>query len=249
MRKKTKIAIVLDRSGSMKKVRAETIKGYNEQIQSIREEASNLDSGETTVSLIIFDSTVMPNYFERSINFLTDIRSEDYDPDKGWTRMYDAVGYTIERLLKETSSDDPDTAYLVVIISDGQENPGPGAQTKYNAKSLAELIKKVQATKRWTFTYLGANQDLGQVQDTLGFEASNMAKWSNRGGAASVLAMRENTKSVQKYMKARQQGQTQVTNLFSDKNQIADFGSEKDRTAEIVSDIRNMIDNSKGKKK
>lgn len=256
MRKKTKIAIILDRSGSMKGIREQTIKGYNDQIQSLREEASNPDSGETTVSLIIFEGEVMPSYFERSINFLTDMKAEDYNPDKGWTAMNDAVGYTIERLLKETDSEDPDTAYLVVIISDGQENKSK----KWTSAALAELIQKVQATKRWTFTYLGANQDLSKVQDTLGLEHSNMARWSSsRGGSA--YAMAENSKMTKKYMKARQAGATQVTNLYSDKDEIADFTVQPDTTfkfgsnqgksrtneEKIISDVRHMIDKAKDK--
>ena len=67
---------------------------------------------------------------------------------------------TLDRLSKE---EDTGASYLVIIMSDGEEN----SSIKVSSKELAEKIQKFQATGRWTFTYIGSNQDLSKIQQVL----------------------------------------------------------------------------------
>ena len=120
-RKRTYVAIVLDRSGSMLKVKSETVKGYNEQVKTLLEEASIPDRGETFASLVTFNGQVTEDFFNAPVEILREMHESQYEPS-GWTAMYDAVGYTIEKLCKETDITDEFNSYLIVVISDGEEN-------------------------------------------------------------------------------------------------------------------------------
>src|SRR6266702_1708626 len=87
------VAIVLDRSGSMSNVLDATINGFNSQVDAINHEATP----ETYVSLVTFGSEVTPVYFNRRNGHINKLNHYTYKPT-GWTALYDAVGYTINRL-------------------------------------------------------------------------------------------------------------------------------------------------------
>lgn len=192
-RGRTYVVIVLDRSGSMMAVKEQTVKGYNEQVSVLLEESSKPDRGETFASLVTFNGQVKEDFFNAPIEILREMHPSQYEPS-GWTAMYDAVGYTIDRLCKETDITDEFNSYLVVVISDGEEN-----QSRFwTAQKLADKIKEVQNTNRWTFTYIGANQDLSQVRETLQLKAGNTLSYDStaRGTAA---AFSSNARQMKKW--------------------------------------------------
>lgn len=164
------IAIVLDNSGSMESVRDVTISGFNEQVQTIRK---NSKEKETFVSFICFNDRVKEIYFNQEVSSLKEINKDVYVPD-GSTAMYDAVGYTINRLVATTDQREEDR-YLIIIVSDGEEN----ASKDFSAEALAKKISALQNTKKWTFTYMGANQDLSQISKTLKIPKGNLMSYDS----------------------------------------------------------------------
>ena len=210
---KTQIAIVLDRSGSMESCRKETIDAFNEQVKTIRQNSKK--GMDTRVSLFTFATVAdEPKFFNEPVTSLEELTMEDYKPN-GYTAMYDGVGKAITMLsdLKE----DKDTAYLVVIISDGQENHS----REFNAYKIAERIKSLEATKHWTFTYLGANQDLSQVSKLMNIPMGNMMCFAStpvgvRAAQGQVLC------STASYMNARSVGATNVDNFYVNNDKTAD---------------------------
>lgn len=165
--KDVKVFIILDESGSMLRYRNETITGFNEQLEIIRENTKLVKS--TTVSLVTFNQDVVFHCFNAPVGKVKKLTSETYVPF-GWTAMYDAVGMCLERVIGGVP-DDEDNAYLVIIISDGEEN----SSKFFTAQNVAGRIQELQATGKWTFTYLGANQDLSKVQQELKIPLGNMA--------------------------------------------------------------------------
>jgi hypothetical protein len=87
--------------------------------------------------------------------------------------MLDAVGQTIDRLEREGSQID-EASVLVCTISDGQEN----SSTDYTYESVAERIQRLSASERWTFSYLGSNQDLSVVSDSLSISMANTSSYA-----------------------------------------------------------------------
>jgi len=169
--KKTYVAIVLDKSSSMGSIRNETISSFNEQVSSIRNSAKESD---TFVTLSLFSDEVTISKFAEPLNELKEITTGDYIPS-GMTAMYDAIGMTVERMKKEIDDiNDPNTAILFVVITDGQEN----ASKTWSGLDISALVKALTATKRWTFSILGANIDLAALSEKIGIAKSNMAKFS-----------------------------------------------------------------------
>lgn len=200
---KTYIAFVLDKSGSMSNIRDVAIKGFNDQLNSIAREANP----NTYVSLVTFSTQVTPIFFNRKVNQVEHLTYESYQPN-GWTALYDAVGYTISRL-ENQGEYDSNTAFLVVIISDGYEN----RSVDYTAHTIANLIKRKQDSHRWTFAYVGANQDLSKVAQLLHIPMGNFINYTSTPNGTSEAFMNISS-STSNYLKSRKLGIT-ATETFS----------------------------------
>lgn len=199
---KTYIAFVLDKSGSMNSIRDVAIRGFNDQLNNIAREANP----NTFVSLVTFSTHVTPIFFNRKVQDVKHLTYENYQPS-GWTALYDAIGYTIIRL-ENQSEYDANTAFLVVIVSDGYEN----RSTDYTASSIASLIKRKQDSHRWTFAYVGANQDLSKVAQTLHIPFGNFIQY-NSTPIGTANAFSSVSSSTSNYLKSRKMGITATENF------------------------------------
>jgi Mg-chelatase subunit ChlD len=165
------VAIVLDRSGSMSSIRNEVIGAFNEQIKTIGKEAEEVD---TDVSFFTFSTKADdPVFLNQPVEKMELLTEKGYVPD-GMTAMLDGVGKAVSHLEQVKDANDPGTAFLVIVVSDGQENNSK----EYNWISLAAKIKPLQETKRWTFSYVGANQDLGKVSDSINIGSKNVMSFT-----------------------------------------------------------------------
>jgi uncharacterized protein YegL len=183
-RKTNFLVMVLDRSGSMNPIRDEAIGAFNDQIRQVMEstEGQNID---VLVSLVTFSGSVdEPEHWCVPLHNVSNLVQSDFVPG-GMTAMYDAVGFTINKLNEHPLINDPDSSVLIVTISDGYEN----SSRNFTSESLATMVKEMQDSGRWTFAYEGANQDLAEVQASTGFNiGSTMSFDANvQGMAASTL--------------------------------------------------------------
>lgn len=206
-RLKTHIAIVLDRSGSMSSIWNETMSGFNNQVRTIRDSAKDQD---VKVSLITFSDSTRFEFFNESVENLKELTSHSGIYPSGNTAMYDAVGETIERLNKLEDAGNPNQSFLVIVMSDGEEN-----QSRiFNSRTLAPLIDAVTKTKRWTFTYMGANQDLSKVSENLHIPYQNtMAFVASAQGVTRGYT--QTNAATASYMTSRNMGMTQMDSFFS----------------------------------
>jgi uncharacterized protein YegL len=207
-RPKTHVAVVLDRSGSMKSIAAQALQNYNEQIQQMKENAKDQD---IFCSLVTFNGNVFEHLWDQPADTLEEADAESYQPDGG-TAMRDAVGYTVKKLL-DTTTPDENTAYLIVVISDGYENQSQ----HYSAADLRSLVNHCQGTKKWTFTYMGCSESyLNQVAQETGIPISNMAAWSNRTEESSSFAFGEARNRNSRYYGSRAKGIVAADSYYSD---------------------------------
>ncbi len=207
--KHTFITFIIDYSGSMDSIRAETIEHVNEQIEEIQAKSKDQI---VHISLITFNENVSCQFFNESLGKLKPLTLRTYRPS-GSTAMLDAVGYAITRMdaeIAELEKDDQ-AAALIVIVSDGIEN----ASKTWTRQTLARLIRRKQDTKRWTFTYLGANQDLAIIEE-MGIPKGNVSAFvADADGMKVATAM--SVQSTRSYLSARDIGETQVKNYYSPK--------------------------------
>ena len=191
---KTKVAIVIDRSGSMWSTRDQVVEGYNEHVQQLKENAKDQD---IEVSLVTFNGNVYEQFWNEPAEKLQEATIESFVPG-GATAFVDAMGYVIDKYLSEEP--DPDCAYLIVAISDGKEN----ASQQYTPPMITELVEGCHASGCWTITYMGCSEsDLKQVQEMTGISASNMAKWDNKKVGTARGGMRKGKEKMGRYMAAR----------------------------------------------
>ena len=141
---KTYIHIILDQSGSMQTIKKETISHFNEQIQEIK--LKNKKNMDTLVSLTVFNENVTDKFLNKPIKKLAEINDKTYNPN-GMTALFDAIGFSIQKLNSLPDIKDENTAVLVVILTDGWEN----ASTTHSQKEIAAQIRELEATKQWTF--------------------------------------------------------------------------------------------------
>ena len=208
-KKKTYIAVVLDSSGSMQKIKKEVIQGFNEHAATIRAGSGNqLDS---KVCLMTFASYVNPPVLWCvDAKQLKDLTEESYKPD-GMTAMLDCVGVTIDKLEEQEDIEDEQTAVLVLVVSDGQENNS----RKETYPSIAERVQRLTKTGRWTFVYLGSNQDLAKIQQELNIPKGNTQTFV-ADSAGYKQAFTQTNRSLSNYMSARAQGVTCSSSFYSD---------------------------------
>lgn len=203
---KTYVFVVLDKSGSMESVKSETISHFNEQLQTVSKSTSKKMS--SYVSLITFNEDVEEVFFKADAKTVYSLDVDSYKPN-GMTAMLDAVGYAIDKAESIDDIDDENTSCLVVILSDGLEN----ASKKYSYGDIAEKIQSKQNTDRWTFTYIGANQDLGKISKQLNIPKGNTLKFDSTSVGVENMSSKQN-KYLGSYFTARSYGTTSTRGFY-----------------------------------
>lgn len=197
----THVAFVLDRSGSMANIRKETVSVINEQLAKIK-----ADGLADNVTLVTFSTEVDGPLLIDASTVLTE---NDYNPS-GWTALYDAIGSTVMGMQKLEQSD-PDTSFLVIIITDGAEN----MSKKFSKARTAELIKELQDSKKWTFVYLGTKQDLFSIENDLNIPFGNVEIFARNTAEEIRYTSHILSANTTSYIDERKLGSTHSTNFFN----------------------------------
>lgn len=147
----SRIAIVLDRSGSMEIIRKATIDGFNEFIRGQR-----VVTDECRVKLVQFDHEI-ETVWDKPLYSVPELTIETYVP-RGNTALYDAMGRTIQTtgdVLAAMSERERPAHVIVMVLTDGQEN----ASQKFSQSQVAQMVRHQREQYQWEFIFLGANQD------------------------------------------------------------------------------------------
>lgn len=177
----TEIVFIIDSSGSMSTIKKDTIGGFNEFIG----EQKKLE-GKANASLIFFNSSYLPAYYNKPLNEVEDLNENTFRPS-GSTALLDSIGRTLNELMTKEGSEIAPDKYLVVIITDGEEN----SSKEYSNDAIRKIIEDLRSKGNWEFVYLGANQDSFSVAGAMGISVSN---------SMDFTADSENTKILYKKM-------------------------------------------------
>lgn len=158
--------IILDASGSMESIYDQALSGVNETIQTIRISQKNHPELAQYLTLASFNSgkdylNVM--YSVTPIDDVKEITKEDYVAC-GCTALFDAMGEMISELKRKIQ---PEDRVLVTTITDGYEN----SSIHWSGPQIKSLVEELRHTG-WTFTYIGANQDVEAVAGSMGIRNS-----------------------------------------------------------------------------
>lgn len=148
----TEIVFILDRSGSMGGLEADTIGGYNSLIEKQKKE-----EGEAYISTVLFDDKVEILHDRVSLDAVKPMTDKEYYV-RGCTALLDAVGDAIHHIgnvHKYARDEDRPEKTLFIITTDGQEN----SSRKYSYERVQHMVKRQQERFGWEFLFLGANID------------------------------------------------------------------------------------------
>jgi len=149
----TDVTLIVDRSGSMSRIRKDAEGGINSFLES-----QKAVPGELLVTLVQFD-----NKYEVVCQAIPVAKVPVYElQPRGATALLDAVGRCIDdtgvRLSAMPESERPGLV-TIVIVTDGQEN----SSRQYTSRRVAEMIEHQQSAYQWKFVFLSS--DLDAIED------------------------------------------------------------------------------------
>ena len=198
------IALVVDRSGSMSSIMKDVVKVFNEQLQTIKQNAKK-DDQETFVSFYTFHSSVdKPLYFQRQAQAVKPLKGIKLG---GTTALFDAVGTAMNDLGRVKGAKDAHVSFLVIALTDGEEN----ASRKFRDK-LPKMITDAQKTGRWSLAFLTPKSGV-RVLKRFKIPAGNIQDWAATAKGAKEAGERMR-RGIDNFFVARRGGQQAVTGFF-----------------------------------
>jgi hypothetical protein len=202
--KKTFLFKILDRSGSMASIEANMRDLFNENLKTDIE--GSKIAGETYMTVILFDDKIETLIDNAKVNELEGTLDKSQYFARGSTALYDAIGTAINMAKKLDNGGD--TGFLFEIYSDGGEN----CSTEFNdGKALTALIQSVKDTGRYTFQFLGCEDNCIKEAQNLGFSTFYYSK--SAAGVNNLSGTIATSKAA--YYGARSTGTTSVDRLIN----------------------------------
>ena len=166
----TELVFILDRSGSMFGLEADTIGGFNSMIAKQRREA-----GEALVSTVLFNGTTTVLHDRVPLTRIEPMTERQYQVG-GCTALLDAIGGAIHHIgnvHKYAREEDRPEHTLFVITTDGLEN----ASHSYSADQVRRMIRRQRENYGWEFIFLGANIDAVETAAHIGIDRSRAVNY------------------------------------------------------------------------
>lgn len=189
----SEIAFVLDRSGSMGSCREAAIEGFNSFLLE-----QQRTEGLAKLTLVLFDDEYLVPIDALPVAEVLPLNNDSYVP-RGSTALLDAIGRTIDDLgakLAALPERDRPGQVIVAILTDGLEN----SSQHCTWQQVARAIKRQTEQYRWTFLFLGSNQDAIATAGQMNIAGSNAGTYaadatglhaSSRSLARKVRGMRQ----------------------------------------------------------
>ena len=129
----TEIVFILDRSGSMAGLEADTIGGFNAMVEKQKKEP-----GEALLSAVLFDNESQVIYDRADIRKVEPMTDRQYQV-RGCTALLDAIGGAVHHIAnvhKYAREEDRPGKTVFVITTDGMEN----ASRRYTYAQVQKMV-------------------------------------------------------------------------------------------------------------
>lgn len=159
----TELVFILDRSGSMNGLEADTIGGFNAMIEKQKQ-----TEGEALVSVLLFNQANTVLYDRVDVQHVPPMTRADY-VTSGCTALIDALGDAIRHIgnvHKYAREEDRPEKTVFMITTDGMEN----ASHRYTVDEIRAKIERQKQRYGWEFLFLGANIDAVETARRYGIE-------------------------------------------------------------------------------
>lgn len=190
----TELVFILDRSGSMAGLEADTIGGFNAMLEKQRRQ-----DGEALVSTVLFDGVTEVLHDRVPLDRVPLLTDKTYTV-RGCTALLDAVGgaiHHIGNIHKYARREDVPEKTIFVITTDGMEN----ASRRYSYEKVKQMIARQQKKYGWEFLFLGANIDAAREAGRMGIAPTHAVTYTN--DSAGVRANYESVTYAVSAMRAQ----------------------------------------------
>ena len=178
----TELVFIIDRSGSMAGMEADTIGGFNAMI-----EKQKALSGKVYVSTVLFDNDCRVLHDRADIQDVQPMTREQYFVG-GCTALMDAMGGAIHHIgnvHKYARKEDVPEKTLFIITTDGMEN----ASCRYRAEEIRSKVRHQEEKYGWEFLFVAANIDAVQTAANIGIREERAANYcQTHKGTRAVYA-------------------------------------------------------------
>lgn len=180
----TEMVFILDGSGSMAGLEADTIGGFNSMLRRQKRE-----KGRALVSTVIFSNESRVIHDRVPLDRIRSMTEREYFVF-GCTALLDAIGGAIHHIgnvHKYAREEDRPERTIFAITTDGMEN----ASRFYTADRVRAMIQRQKERYGWEFLFLGANIDAVETAAHFGIGADRSVTFHNdaRGQALNYEAM------------------------------------------------------------
>lgn len=198
----TEVVFILDRSGSMSGLEADTIGGFNSLIEKQKKE-----EGEAFISTVLFDDRTEVLYDRVPVRKVEPMNDSQYYV-RGCTALLDAIGSSIHHIAnvhKYAREEDRPEKTLFIITTDGMEN----ASRMYSYGEVKKLVEEQKEKNGWEFLFLGANMDAISVAGRFGISADRAVNYEcdREGTALNYRVLSENVSAVRRARSRREREQ------------------------------------------
>ena len=171
-KKSMEVVFILDRSGSMGGLEADTIGGFNATLKK-----QKADPEGVLWSTVLFDDKHEVIHDRVPVAKVPELTENEYYV-RGCTALLDAIGRAIHHIRnvhKYARPEDVPEKTLFVITTDGMEN----ASREYTYEKVKQMIEKETEKYGWEFIFLGANMDAVSVAGRMGIRRERAATFIN----------------------------------------------------------------------
>jgi len=158
------VVCVVDRSGSMSSMGTEVKNGFN----AFLAEQQKLP-GNCMATIVKFDNKVEIVHHGVQLSDIPPATDRTFEP-RGMTALYDGIGDAIQMVKEKilTLVSKP-SRVMVMVLTDGEEN----SSRRHSHAEVMKTIRDCESKLKWTFTFIGANQDAIATGTKIGFSAQN----------------------------------------------------------------------------
>lgn len=156
----TEMVFILDKSGSMAGMEADTVGGFNSMIEKQKRE-----EGRAYVTTVLFSNNSEMLHDRLELSEVAALTERDYCVG-GCTALLDAIGGTIrhiEEIHRYIRPEDVPAHTVFVITTDGMEN----ASHEYSDRAVKKMIEQ-KKEEGWEFLFLAANIDAVSTAERFG---------------------------------------------------------------------------------
>jgi len=210
-KQKTIYHVIVDKSGSMCDCIDNTINGFNEQVNKIKQLQEEFNEQVITIGLTTFNDNSDHHFLQEIPANVRLLNRDTYRPSGG-TALLDAVGQVCEKCERDVlnASENFDTTVVIVILTDGHEN----SSRLFRLEEIRRTISRLEATGKWTFSFLGATLDAIDIAEGMNIKRHNSVVFSKAGMTSEVWGNLSD--SMDSYMSKKRRG-GDLNDLFNKK--------------------------------